>query len=335
MSLDTVLEQRQHTKLTDSEIALVSQINKQIEKMNVDNISRTKAYQDFYFRNREILWSFLASMVSRNAGWNMVDLHLKEYRQMLSPKARRSIFYTYERANWLIFSDAFPQLLVYEASKNAQRPLFYLLKEWKVSAFMELEWNRFWYEQDRGRIDIALIINEQNLIQHPVLEHPEYRKDVFSTLPFWLQERFHFSTVLFPTLEGDLFGISVYGFKKLNKRINVGKKLLQILSNPAYQERFETFAMHTEPTGARNDFERYLSQNPRADHRSILRMVYPIIRHERHEFSDWSLNHPKVGPFFREMRLPKQIHLNDWYEHKRMELSLLAKVKSHLIKKRG
>ncbi|GAA3327359.1 hypothetical protein GCM10020331_066980 [Ectobacillus funiculus] len=46
---------------------------------NRDNISRTHAYKEYYLRNCEIRWSFLASMVSRNAGWNMTDLEGKYY----------------------------------------------------------------------------------------------------------------------------------------------------------------------------------------------------------------------------------------------------------------
>lgn len=39
-----------------------------------DNISRTVFYDQFYLKHKEIVWGYLASFVSRNAGWNMTDL---------------------------------------------------------------------------------------------------------------------------------------------------------------------------------------------------------------------------------------------------------------------
>lgn len=333
MTIAAVLNNRNQIQLTSYEQTLVEEIQEATIRWNTDNISRTKAYQAYYFRNGEILWPFLASMVSRNAGWNMSDLQLKEYRQMMSPSDRRFIFYTYERANWLIFSDAYPQLLLYEVSKRTGRPLFHLLKAFYVSCFMEDEWTRFWSTQNQNRIDTALIINEQNLIQHPVIEHPDYQSKVFSTLPFWLQERFHFSTVLFPTMAGDLYGLSVDGFKKLKKRISLGKRLLILLSDPLYHESFVQFASSTEPTGSRQDYEQYLYHKSRSDHQIPLRLLFPIISHHRGEWNDWSLERRPDEKLFRNVRLPAKVHLNDWFAEKRMELHLISKVKGRLLKK--
>ncbi len=39
---------------------------------------------------------------------------------------------------------------------------------------------------DKNRLTTALIINEQNVIQTPVIEHPVYRKKVFHSLIFSL-----------------------------------------------------------------------------------------------------------------------------------------------------
>lgn len=308
-----------------------SRIKKATDRWNMDNISRTKAYQSYFLRNPELFWPFLASMVSRNAGWNMGDLILKEFRVMMRAEDRRWIFDTYERANWLIFSDAYPQLLVYEASKQASRPLFHLLEHFHVSSFMETEWKRYWEEKGRNRLDTALIINEQNLIQKPVIENPRYQTSVFNTMPFWLQERFHFSTVLFPTRSGDLYGLSVHGFKKLRNRIILGKRLLALLTSSCLKDHFIRFAIHTEPTGARTDYEQYFRSRGYEDHCFPLRAVYPIIGHHRQDFSDWSKSGHQVEPFFKPVKLPKHLHLNEWYAHKRYELYVLSKVKAHLL----
>lgn len=56
---------------TKEEKQLITYIKEKTAIANMDNISRTRAYQQYYLRNKEVEWSFLASMVSRNAGWNM------------------------------------------------------------------------------------------------------------------------------------------------------------------------------------------------------------------------------------------------------------------------
>ncbi|WLD91785.1 DUF2515 family protein [Alkalihalobacillus sp. AL-G] len=317
------------SNLTQDEKHLIVTIQKKTTKWNVDNISRTKAYHNFYEQNPEISWSFLASMVSRNAGWNMCDLHSPEYRTLLSVKKRRLLFETYERANWLIFSDAYPQLLLYEVSKKCNTPLFHLLKAFQVSSFMGREWERLWNKRNYERINTCLIVNEQQLIQKPVLERTLYKERVFHSLPFWVQDRFHFSTVLFPTVEGDLFGLSVHGFRKAKKRILLGRRLLKLLFHPAYHQRFSSFASNTEPTGARSEYERFLKIG-RKGHMAALRTLYPIIRHQREYDEDWSLKKSFTNLRFQEISLPDKVHLNDWYAHKRSELHLLAFLKSKI-----
>ncbi|UTW69707.1 DUF2515 family protein [Anaerobacillus sp. HL2] len=53
---------------------------------------------------------------------------MKYLKGLLPKKYPEVLFLTYERANWLIFSDAYPQLLLYEKSKQLQKPCFHLLK---------------------------------------------------------------------------------------------------------------------------------------------------------------------------------------------------------------
>ena len=81
------------------------------------------------------------------------------------------------------FLDAFPQLLLYEESKKRRAPLFHLLQYFNVSIFMEKEWLLFWERRDMNRLMTALIINEQNKIQKPVIENT-YFKNMYSILHF-------------------------------------------------------------------------------------------------------------------------------------------------------
>lgn len=71
----------------------------------------------------------------------------------------------------------------------------------------------------------AQIINEQNLIQHPIIENEPYRKKVFRRIPYHLQSIFNLNAVLLPTLNGELYGDFVPRFKQVTKRIQFGKKL--------------------------------------------------------------------------------------------------------------
>ncbi len=150
---------------------IVTQIKRKTRKGNLDNISRTVIYQQFYQNFPEIQWAFLAALVSRNAGWNMTDLKSKWFQNMLSLRIRSQLFAIYERANWLIFEDAYPQLLIYQASRRLQKPLFSLLPQFGVSAFMVQEWQRFWKMGEIERLCTALIINEQQMLQKRLLVH--------------------------------------------------------------------------------------------------------------------------------------------------------------------
>jgi hypothetical protein len=206
----------------------------------------------------EIGWSFLAAMVSRNAGWNMADLYAGHYRHLLDDAARSRLLLTYERANWLIFRDAYPQLCIYHHSKKEGRPLFHLLEAFFVSGFMKEEWEHFWRHGNKKRLLRALIVNEQHVIQQPVIENPAYKRRVFHAPFYILQELFHFSCVIFPTLHGELYGKTVVQFRKTWKRIELGKKLADLLFHPDLFPRFLDFALKVEHTGSRHDYERFM-----------------------------------------------------------------------------
>ncbi|MBS2969368.1 DUF2515 family protein [Metabacillus sp. KIGAM252] len=305
---------------------VMREIRKQLERANYDNISRTYAYFQFYIRNPEIQWSFLASMVSRNAGYNMTDLHSSCYRAALDHKLRRELFLTYEDANWLIFSDAFPQLLIYEYSKIIGFPLFSLLKAFSVSPFMIREWQTFWDERNKERILTSLIINEQHLIHNPVIRHPVFKKEVFTSFVYRFQDVFHFSTVLFPTLNGELYGYSVYDFKRKASRIELGKKLAWLLFQSRWKDDFFLFASAVPHTGSRFDYEQYFDDK-RIRQTPILRMAFPAVPHhidvsKREWFHGQNLNKYYSAPAIRG-----RSELTDWHRKKRNQMQLISFLK--------
>ncbi|MCM3599819.1 DUF2515 domain-containing protein [Robertmurraya korlensis] len=270
---------------------MVTEIMQKVESSNIDNISRTDAYFTYFLNHSDILWSFLASMVSRNAGWNMCDLEGKWFPQVLEAETRKQLYLTYERANWLIFQDAYPQLLLYEYSTKLNTPMFHLLRYFHVSSFMSNEWAYYWREKDKRRLMTALIINEQNIIQKPVIEHPIYYKKVFHSLLFAFQDYLHFSAVLFPTVHGELYGASVYGFQEVDNRIDLGKRLADILFDPEIFMKVFHFAKTTAHTGSRHDYEQFMKNKEETT--PVLRETYPVIKHHIHLQNEWT-NHPRV-----------------------------------------
>lgn len=297
---------------------------------NKDNISRTDAYLRFYKLHPDIRWSLLAHMVSRNAGWNMCDLEGEWFPKILDKKKRQQLFLTYERANWLIFQDAYPQLLLYHYSTKIRKPMFHLLKYFHVSLFMEAEWNHYWEARDISRLMTSLIINEQNVIQLPVIEHPYYAKKVFKTALFFLQDWLHFSYVLFPTMEGNLCGASVNGFWSVTKRIDLGKRLADILFHHELYPGFIRFVESTPHTGSRYDYEQLFCPKP-ARMTPCLRAVYPVVKHHRDDVHDWSLSTRLKRKWFSEkIHHRHPILLTEWYKNKQEQLHSVIGLKEIL-----
>lgn len=328
-----ITKRRTKINFTKEEISLIAIIKKESVTANRDNLTRTAWYADYFNTHPEIKWSFLASMVSRNAGWNMTDLEGNRFSRALPKGYRCLLFNTYERANWLIFSDASPQLLVFKYSKLYNKPLFHLLKAFNVSVFMEAEWERFWIKGDKERLMAALIINEQNFIQEPVIEHPVYGSRVFGSLVFHIQEWLHFTYVLFPTLKGELFGFSVHNFTSLPERIELGKKLAWILFHPEYFRHFLEFSKETPHTGSRHDYEKHMagsgvSANPE------LRDAYPVIVHRANSCTDWfERRRGNLKRYFSPCRTPKKVVLTDWYKKKARQLELGIDLEEVLVPK--
>lgn len=319
--------------LTQNEKCLITEIKNETKRNNMDNVSRTQAYFEFFKKHPEINWAFLASMVSRNGGYNMCDLEGEIFKNIIQSRVRKQLYLTYERANWLIFHDIFPQLLLYHHSTKINRPMFHLMPFLEISFFIQSEWERFWKNNDQIRLMYALIINEQNVIQKPIIEHPVYRSKVFHSWMFSFQDWLHFSSVVFPTCGGEIYGASVNGFRKLHKRIDLGKRLSSILFHRRLFPYFFEFSERTPHTGSRYDYERYLKLRIIRE-TPFLRTTFPIIHHHRHEYIDWSKT-KKISERYIK-RIPKHIHpvhITDWYLAKRDELRLLSAAKIALMGK--
>lgn len=328
---EKIKQYRKNMIRTEEEKTIVYNIKREIEMANMDNISRTQSYQEYYVRNSEIRWAFLASMVSRNAGWNMTDLKGRYYATVLPQTVKKHLFLTYEEANWIIFFDAFPQLLLYEESKRRQVPLFYLLQYFNVSIFMEKEWIYFWKKKDINRLMTALIINEQNKIQKLVIENTYFKKHVFHTALFKLQEMLHISAVIFPTVEGRMYGFSVYQFETLQKRIELGQKLADLLFHPNYKSLFHRFALQTIHTGSRTDYEYYVRE-ARKSCTPALREVYPVVAHKEISMRDWFCRDTEINKLFLLKEYKGEVDITEWYKRKREQI-YVASIVNRFVKR--
>ncbi|QST00009.1 DUF2515 family protein [Pontibacillus sp. ALD_SL1] len=247
--------------LTAFEQSIVDEITIATQTHNESNITRTNQYLSFYNTYPEIEWALLAHLVSRNSGWSMTDLKGEWLSKLLSEKEQKNYFRLLERANWLIFQDAFPQLLLYHYSLQHNQSLFHLLTQFNVSCFMEPIWNSFLEKQDRSILSTALIMNEQHYIEKRVIHNPFFKQAVLDTLDFKIQEWLGLTQILFPYAnkgkqkEIHFSGHTVYQFASISSRINFGKKLYATLfSNSKRLRSIVHWAEKHPHTGSRKDY---------------------------------------------------------------------------------
>nr|WP_241198823.1 DUF2515 family protein [Cytobacillus horneckiae] len=251
--------------MTIEEKTIIDNIRKKTAVLNKNNITRTKAYLDFYIQHPTMHWPLLAHMVSRNAGWNMTDLKGDLLSRLLTIDEQEMFFSFMERANWLIFQDAYPQLLLYEESVKRGEPLFYLLPYMDISIFMEVIWSLLWETDHSDLLTIALIINEQNYIENRVVRNAIYQKEVIHTIEFKLQDMFSFNYILFPYTNHSIVHFSgqvVHLFDELKERILLGKKLYRLLfQNESTLRSIVKWAVNHEHTGSRKDYWPHIFNN--------------------------------------------------------------------------
>ncbi|MEO3946858.1 DUF2515 family protein [Gorillibacterium sp. CAU 1737] len=244
----------------EADASILRWVVEETRRMNRSNVTRTYAYYRLYLRHPELHWAFLAHLVSRNAGWNMTDLKGSLVSRLINARLTEAMFQMLERANALIFQDAYPQLLLYQEGKRRGRPLHALLRQLPVSSFMPPLWEDFAVTGDPVPLAIGLIINEQQYIQGRVVENPFFEKEVLDDGFFHLGALLHTNQVLFPFLEegGDrlhLAGLTLEDFPDVDERIRFGRKLYALLFGvPAVQAGCRRFAERTPHTGSRADY---------------------------------------------------------------------------------
>ena len=92
-------------------------------------------------------------------------------RSFKSLRTRELMFMTYERANWSIFQDAFRSCFFIIIRRLYKKKMFHLFKEFQYVVFHGGGMESCFGKRDERRLVQSLIINEQHLIQNPVIEH--------------------------------------------------------------------------------------------------------------------------------------------------------------------
>lgn len=284
---------------TCSKEDLFADIRRHTAHANRNNRTRTDAYLRFYLEHPEIEWALVAHLVSRNGGWNMTDLQSDWLPLLLDEQERGAFFHFLERCNWLIFHDAYAQLLLYAAMKQQGDDLTGLLVPLGVSRFMVNVWRDFLRTRDPVRLTHGLIINEQNYIEQRVVQQPFYRKQVLDTLPFQLQSLLSFSHLLFPyhtapdETEPLLCGITAHRFASLEQRILIGKSSYHLLkNNPNRFRQIVGWTRQTPHTGSRADYwpGRFSVTSPAPAPKLYsppLEQVWPDVSHAPADGVDW------------------------------------------------
>lgn len=250
----------EYDALTAEEKKIVQRIRTITARHNADNVTRTAAYWSIYRTFPELHWAMLAHMVSRNGGWNMTDLKGEYLPHLLGEREQNHTFCFLETANANIFRDAFPQLILYQESRRLGRSLFHLLPYFQVSRFMRPFWEHFWHTRNSPLITVALIINEQNVIEKTVIQNDWFHQHVFDKLFFRSLMLLQLNQVILPYDDPRkktcrLAGLTLEQFVDLKERIETGKTLYAILfGRRGIKQKAERFASRCPHTGSRADF---------------------------------------------------------------------------------
>lgn len=336
---------------TSIERKLIDTIQKKRKIANQNNITRTKAYLDYYNNHPEIHWSLLAHLVSRNGGWNMTDLKGSLLSPFLTSERTSDFFLFLERANAYIFYDAYPQLLLYEASKKANKNYFHLLRYFSVSSFMKPFWDSFYVHKDSKLLTVALIINEQHYIQKRVIEHPFFKQKVTKTMLFQTQDAFQFTHVTFPYVSFQnkikLTGTSVQDFTEIAQRILIGKQLyMQLFGISPLSQHIKAFTA-VEHTGSREDFwptvfskddkavaeqENFFLSKKRKPfiYSPALEDVWGLIHHATPNKEDWYTSETNPFSYFSTIEQPGFLDISETYYKQLLKLSTITDLKQLL-----
>jgi hypothetical protein len=223
---------------------------------NEDNVARTSSYLELYAYTRDhppdLPWLLMAHLVSRNGGYMMTDVATSLARRdgVFSADATRTLFLFLERANFLIFHDAWWHVLHHLLGRSGE------LGAPRATRFVV---DRCWpdYERavrDRGvSADVEaqlvrdLVTNEQHFIERRVVHNPRFEQA--SAIVGFLESIGRDAPLVLPCTDAS---IKVGRFALLARRIQTGRRIYdEVLADPARRERIYGWARQNAHTGTR------------------------------------------------------------------------------------
>jgi Protein of unknown function (DUF2515) len=272
--------------------------------LNDTNPERTDYYYDYWKANPEIPWSLLASLVSRNAGYQMSDLARNIAKVAFAPlilppgmgrpavslgiRVLQSLWAFLEVGNFLIFRDVSPALEAWKHAKlhpeHADK-IFDLLDhpDFDADPWILAEWKGLFAKRgsltaaDIQRHTFALISNEQNQIEDRLVKGAASYlgpiSGITNEITTWYN-RLGLTILCFPEATSPtnptpqhLLLYTVGNFASLDARINVGRDLfVGLFGSPARRTNIEAW-VNANPVhhGTRADYnEEYYDTDPDA-----------------------------------------------------------------------
>jgi len=219
----------------------------ELDERNRDNVARTAAYLELYAwtraHGRELPWVLMAHLVSRNAGYLMSDLARMSDRPDTDASvadATRTLFLLLERANWLIFHDAWHHVLSFLLGRALESP--------RVPRYMIDAWARHAAAPDERRLVLDLVHNEQNLIERRAVHHPHLAAGarLLALIEASGREKpLHFALP-------DAPAITVRGFAQLERRIEAGRRIYdEVIADRGRRDALFAWAIEHPHTGSR------------------------------------------------------------------------------------
>lgn len=221
----------------------------ELDERNRDNVARTDSYLELYAwtrdAGRELPWVLMAHLVSRNAGYLMSDLARQLDGKMGADAAlaaaMHNLFALLERANFVIFADAWHHVLRFLLGAPLEAP--------RVPRFMIDAWARHAAAPgDERTIVLDLVHNEQHMIEHRAVHHPalEQGRRLFEVIELSGREK----PLIFPA--DDAPAIKVSRFSECARRIEAGRQIFDdVVADRDRRDRMFTWALAHPHTGDR------------------------------------------------------------------------------------
>ncbi|WP_437503068.1 DUF2515 family protein [Sorangium sp. So ce1099] len=230
----------------------------ELDERNLDNVTRTESYLELYALTRadppDLPWLLMAHLVSRNAGSLMTEIAMILDRGdgAIAPSALRELFLFLERANHLIFFDAWYHVLHHLLGRSAE------LRPGRCSRFVREAWARHEQARRAGQPHPALeralvrdlVTNEQNLIERRVVHHPRF--PIARALVALAEALGQEAPVVLPCTQ---VSVQVGGFAILERRIAAGMSIFDAMADRATRDAMYAWARLHPHDGSQSLFD--------------------------------------------------------------------------------